>query len=64
MENYYTLLTDLPRLLKPCGGAVLELGEDQSDRVAELAAAGGLAVARRVRDLGGTDRVMVLQRRA
>lgn len=57
------LLTDLPRLLKPCGGAVLELGEDQADSVAEMAFGCGLAVARRVRDLGGCDRIIVLERR-
>jgi release factor glutamine methyltransferase len=58
-----SLLEDLPRLLVPCGGAVLELGEDQADEVAELADRSGLAVARRVRDLAGCDRVLVLQRR-
>jgi release factor glutamine methyltransferase len=57
------LLADLPRLLKPCGGAALELGEDQADPVAEIASGFKLAVARRVRDLSGTDRVIVLQRR-
>ena len=57
------LLGDLPRLLVPCGGAILELGEDQADEVAELADRSGLAVARRVRDLAGCDRVLVLQRR-
>jgi release factor glutamine methyltransferase len=57
------LLADLPRLLKPCGGAVLELGEKQADEVARSAAVIGLAVARRIRDLGGCDRVVVLQRR-
>jgi release factor glutamine methyltransferase len=57
------LLADLPRLLKPCGGAVLELGERQADEVAGLAEAAGLAVARRVCDVGGHERVIVLQRR-
>lgn len=55
------LLADLPRILKPCGGAVLELGEDQADAVAELARRHHLAVARRVRDPGGCERVVVLQ---
>lgn len=58
-----SLLADLPRLLSPCGGAILELGEDQADEVARLAGRCGLAVARRVRDLGGCERVVVLQRR-
>jgi release factor glutamine methyltransferase len=57
------LLADLPRLLRLCGGVVLELGEDQADAVAELAATTGLATARRVQDVSGCDRVVVLQRR-
>jgi release factor glutamine methyltransferase len=57
------LLTDLPRLLRPCGGVVLEVGDDQADAAAELAYASGLAVARRIRDVGGVDRVVVLQPR-
>jgi release factor glutamine methyltransferase len=57
------LLTDLPRLLRPCGGVVLEVGDDQADAAAELAYAAGLAVARRIRDGGGVDRVVVLQPR-
>jgi release factor glutamine methyltransferase len=55
------LLTDLPRLLRVCGGAVLEIGENQADAVATVAAGAGLAVARRVRDAGGAERVIVLQ---
>ncbi len=57
------LVADLPRLLRPCGGALLELGEDQADTVAEMAVGFGLAVARRIRDLSGCDRIIVLQRR-
>ncbi len=56
------LLGDLPRLLSPTGSAVLELGEDQADAVAMLAGSLGLAVVRRVRDLSGCERVVVLQR--
>ena len=55
------LLDDLPRLLRPCGGAVLEIGDDQADQVAEIAVAAGLGVARRIKDAGGCDRVIVLQ---
>jgi len=55
------LLADLPRLLRVCGGAVLEIGENQADAVATVAAGAGLAVARRVRDIGGCERVVVLQ---
>jgi release factor glutamine methyltransferase len=63
LELVGRLLADLPRLLRPCGGAVLELGVDQSGRVAELASRHGLAVARRVRDAGGVERVVALQPR-
>jgi len=55
------LLRDLGRLLRPCGGAVLEIGVDQADAVISAARECRLAVARRVRDLAGVDRVLVLQ---
>jgi release factor glutamine methyltransferase len=55
------LLSDLPRLLRVCGGAVLEIGENQADVVATVAAGAGLAVARRVRDTGGCERGGVRQ---
>ncbi len=57
------LIADLARLLRPCGGAILELGDDQAGAVARLASAAGLAVARRLRDPGGAERVIVLQPR-
>ena len=57
------LVGDLPRLLRPCGGAILELGEDQADAVGEIAATAGLGVARRIKDPGGCERVIVLQPR-
>jgi release factor glutamine methyltransferase len=57
------LLADLPRVLRSCGGAILELGENQAEEVAGLAYTFGLAVARRVRDAGGCERVVVLQPR-
>jgi release factor glutamine methyltransferase len=55
------LSIDLPRILRMCGAAVLEIGDGQADVVAELAYGNGLAVARRVQDIGGVDRIMVLQ---
>jgi release factor glutamine methyltransferase len=55
------LLTDLPRILRVCGGAVLEIGEGQAGAVTELARAAGLAAARRIRDIGGVERVLVFQ---
>jgi release factor glutamine methyltransferase len=57
------LLADLSRLLRLCGGAILEIGENQAETVCDLAVAEGLAVARRLRDPGGADRVIVLQPR-
>lgn len=63
LELVARLIRELPRLLRVCGGAVLELGDDQADRVVEVAAGAGLGVARRVRDLNGADRVVVLQPR-
>jgi release factor glutamine methyltransferase len=55
------LLTDLPRIVRKCGAAVLEIGDGQAEAVAEIAYANGVAVARRVQDIGGVDRIMVLQ---
>jgi len=57
------LVADLPRILRVCGAAVLELGEDQADEVARLAVASGLGVARRIKDPGGCERVVALQPR-
>jgi release factor glutamine methyltransferase len=57
------LVADLPRLLRVCGGAVLEMGEHQADGVATVAEGAGLAVARRLRDAAGAERVIVVQPR-
>jgi len=57
------LIADLPRLLRVCGAAVLELGEGQADDVAALAVAAGLGVARRITDAGGCERIVALQPR-
>jgi release factor glutamine methyltransferase len=57
------LIDDLPRLLRPCGGGIFELYEGQADVVAEIAATAGLAVARRITDPGGCERIIVLQPR-
>lgn len=61
LELVRRLTGDLRRLLRPCGGAVLELGEDQAEAVAAVARAAGLGVARRLRDAGGCERVIVVQ---
>ncbi len=63
LELIRPLIADLFRLLRPCGGAILEVGDDQADAVARLASTAGLAVARRLRDPGGAERVIVLQPR-
>ena len=57
------LLADLPRVLRSCGAAILEVGEQQAAGIADLAYRAGLGVARRVRDAGGCERVLVLQSR-
>ncbi len=57
------LLSDLSRVLRVCGGAILELGEDQADTVAAAARDAGLGVARRIRDLGSCERIVVLEPR-
>jgi release factor glutamine methyltransferase len=57
------LIVDLPRVLRICGAAILELGDDQADEVAALAVTAGMGVARRIQDVGGCERVIVLQLR-
>jgi release factor glutamine methyltransferase len=57
------LVADLGRLLRPCGGAVLEVGDGQAGAVVDIAYNAGFGVARRVRDVSGCERVIVLQPR-
>jgi release factor glutamine methyltransferase len=57
------LLADLPRILRICGAAILEIGDGQAEVVAAVAGKAGLGVARWVRDVGGVKRVIVLQPR-
>jgi release factor glutamine methyltransferase len=61
LELVRRLVDDLPRVLRTCGGAVLELGEGQADAVARIGRAAGLSVARSIRDVAGVDRLLVLQ---
>jgi release factor glutamine methyltransferase len=63
LELMRRLVSDLQRVLRVCGGVVLEIGGNQSEKLTDVAATAGLAVARRVRDAGGCERVMVLQPR-
>jgi len=60
LAAYRAIVADLPRLLAPGAVAVLELGQGQAAAVAALAAATGLAVLDRERDLGGIVRAIVL----
>ncbi len=54
------LVADLPRLLRPGGVALLELGEGQAAEVEALAVRHGLRPLGRTRDAGGCDRVVRL----
>jgi len=56
------LVTDLDRLVSNGGWCLLELAEGQADVIATEAARCGFAADRRLRDLGGCDRVLVLRR--
>ena len=60
LAAYRAILADLPRLLRPGGVAVLELGEHQAAPVAALAAHAGLRATTRA-DLGGIARALVLR---
>jgi release factor glutamine methyltransferase len=60
LDAYRLLLPALPRLLRPGGTAVLELGHDQADAVTALAVAAGFARPVLRADLGGHARALVL----
>ena len=57
------LLVDLVRLLRPCGCAVLEIGEGQAPMVTDMAVRSGLGVARRLLDVADVERVIAVQPR-
>ncbi|MDP9195671.1 MAG: peptide chain release factor N(5)-glutamine methyltransferase [Pseudomonadota bacterium] len=59
LEAYRTIARDLPRLLKPQGYVLLEVGAWQADDISALLGAAGLAVLPHRRDLAGIDRVVV-----
>jgi release factor glutamine methyltransferase len=63
LDHVRRLVEDLPRILRVCGAAVLEIGEGQANRVVKLATRAGLGVARRITDAGGCERVVVLEPR-
>ncbi len=56
------LIADLNRILAPGGSCLLELAEGQADAVEALAVKNGLCPAGRRRDIGGCDRVVILER--
>jgi release factor glutamine methyltransferase len=55
------LLESCPRVLAAGGRVVLEVGDDQADAVAADGARAGLGEERRVVDVGGCERVLVLR---
>jgi len=64
LDAYRTIVTELPRLLKPGGVFAFEVGEGQADAVAALAAEQGLSTFPAQRDLGGIPRVVAGKRAA
>jgi release factor glutamine methyltransferase len=56
------LLEDLPRLLRPGGRALLELGPGQADALAPRLRLLRVRERSRLRDAGGVERVLVLER--
>lgn len=60
LAGYRALALRLPALLAPTGHALLELGQGQGDRVAEIMMAAGLGVLDRRADLAGIERGLVL----
>jgi release factor glutamine methyltransferase len=60
LDAYRAIVSDLPRLLRPGGLAVLELGIGQAAPVGELAVRGGFRIVEVAADLGGHPRALVL----
>jgi len=56
------LIADLGRVLASGGSCLLELAEGQAAAVEELAVEHGLSPAGRRRDIGGCDRILILER--
>ncbi|MGE5147387.1 MAG: peptide chain release factor N(5)-glutamine methyltransferase [Candidatus Eiseniibacteriota bacterium] len=61
LDAYRSLGPAIRSLLAPAGVAVIEVGAGQADSVATLLATAGLSVVRRVGDLAGYDRALVVQ---
>jgi release factor glutamine methyltransferase len=62
LDCYRALTASIPALLSPGGALVLEIGAGQSDDVAQLFAATGLAVAAPHPDLNGIPRVLLARK--
>ena len=60
LDDYRSLVPQLPDLLEPEGVAVLEIGHEQADSVTAIAVAAGFATELR-RDLGGRPRALILR---
>jgi release factor glutamine methyltransferase len=62
LDCYRSLTASAPMLLRPGGALVVEIGAGQSDDVAQLFAAAGLAVAAPHPDLNGVPRVLLARK--
>jgi release factor glutamine methyltransferase len=60
---YRAIATDAPRLLKPGGHLVVEIGAGQERAVGNLFAASGLAIAATRHDLSGIIRAVAVKSR-
>ncbi len=61
LDAYRLLISQLPRLLKPKGRAVFEIGIGQGDAVRELFAKAGFGETETQKDLGGIERCVSAQ---
>ena len=62
LAAYRAIAADAPRLLKPAGHLVVEIGAGQEREVGELFAAAGLAIAGTRHDLAGTARAIAARK--
>lgn len=60
LDDYRVLVPQLPGLLAPGGAALVEIGHQQAEAVAAIAAQAGMT-AELTRDLGGRPRVLMLK---
>jgi release factor glutamine methyltransferase len=62
LDCYRRLAPDLPRLLKPGGAALFEIGWRQAADVVKICEGVGFGLAEVARDSGGRDRVVIISR--